>query len=81
MTHREETSKLISKLHQRLEQAARIAHAAEVCASEDCPLRTLRLLEDTEDLIRDATHLVNASLMMKYPDRDAPQDRTNHASS
>lgn len=49
-----EHTKLIRKLHFRRNQARRIAGAAETCAVEDCPDRTLRLLEEVEDFVHDA---------------------------
>ena len=63
----DENTKLIKKLHFRLSQARKIASAAEACAREECPDRTVRLLEEVEELIRDASHLVIAAMIMKYP--------------
>lgn len=37
---------------------------------EDCPERTLLLLEEVEALVRDAEHLVVAAMIMKYPEAE-----------
>lgn len=58
--------RLISKLSLRLEQAKRLASAAEVCVTDNDQDRRQRLLEETEELIRDANHLVQAAIIMEW---------------
>lgn len=47
----------------RLGQAHRVAEAAETCATEGCHERSMRLLDEVETLIRDAGHLVQATII------------------
>lgn len=69
--------RLIRKLRFRLGQAHRIAQAAETCASEGYHDRPMRLLEEVEELTRDAGHLVQASMIVTHPDPDMPEHLQN----
>lgn len=75
-----ENNKLIQTLQRRLNQAAKITLAAETCSSEGASTRVQALLENVEELVRDANHLVQASLMLQYIDlekaeRNKPEER------
>ena len=61
---------IIRKLRLRLGQAHGIAQAAETCAAEGCSERSRRLLEEVEELTRDAGHLVQAAVIVTFPDID-----------
>lgn len=65
---------LVKKLSLRLEQARRISDAAEACVSDKDPGRALNLLENVEELVRDANHLVQAALIMRYPEMEEQPD-------
>lgn len=69
-----EIQSLVKKLSLRLEQARRISDAAEACVSDEDPSRTLNLLENVEELIRDANHLVQAALIMRYPETEEQEE-------
>lgn len=71
MRKRTEETKLIAKLNYRLQQAHKISSAALTCATEECPRRTLVLLEEVEDIVRDAGNLVSAAMILKYPATEA----------
>ena len=66
----DESTKLIKKLHFRLNQARKIAGAAETFAVEECSERTMPLLEVVEELMLDAGHLVVAAMILKYPEAE-----------
>lgn len=63
-----ENNKLIRTLQRRLNQAAKITLAAETCSIEGPSTRVQDLLENVEELVRDANHLVQVSLMLQYID-------------
>ncbi|MEP2980454.1 MAG: hypothetical protein ABJO86_13265 [Lentilitoribacter sp.] len=63
-----ENNKLIRTLQRRLNQASKTALAAETCSIEEPSTRVQDLLENVEELVRDANHLVQASLMLQYLD-------------
>ncbi len=54
MTENDQIVRLMRKLRYRLGQAHRIAQAAETCAIEGCHDHSMRLLEEVEELTRDA---------------------------
>ena len=70
MSENDQIIRLMRKLRFRLGQAHRIAQAAETCAIEGCHDRSKRLLEEVEELTRDAGHLVQASMIVSHPDMD-----------
>lgn len=70
MTENDQIVRLMRKLRYRLGQAHRIAQAAETCAIEGCQDRSMRLLEEVEELTRDAGHLVQASMIVTHPATD-----------
>ena len=72
MAEEEETAKLIRMVRIRLGQAHRVAEAAETCASEGCHERSMRLLDEVETLIRDAGHLVQATINTTLSDVNDP---------
>lgn len=69
-----EIHSLVKKLSLRLEQARRISNAAEACVTDEEPGRALNLLENVEELVRDANHLVQAALIMRYPETEEQQE-------
>lgn len=73
MAEEEEIAKLMRKVRFRLGQAHQIAKAAETCAAEGCQERSMRLLEEVETLTRDASHLVQATIITTYPDMNAQE--------
>ncbi len=58
---------LVKKLKSRLGQAYNIAQAAETCLKEGFGDRTIRLMEEIEELTRDAGYLVAASMVLREP--------------
>lgn len=65
MDEMSDDTKLIRTLRWRLQQAHKIAEAAETCSAEGYSTHIQRLLEDVEELVRDANSLVQAGLMMQ----------------
>ena len=80
MTEFDEDTKLLRTWRWRLQQAAKIAEAAETCAVEGCSLRIQRLLEDVEELVLDASSLVQAGIMMQHVGLN-PEVLTNSTAS
>lgn len=66
MAYLSESTKLIVALHQRLNKTAKISMAAKTCSIEGASMNIQRLLEDVEELVREANHLVQASLMLQH---------------
>lgn len=58
---------LVRKLRSRLGQAHNIAQAAETCLKEGFGERTKRLMEEIEELTREAGYLVAASMVLREP--------------
>lgn len=48
--------------------ARRISDAVEMCLVDEDRHRTLSPFEDVQELVRDATHLDSAVLIMRYPE-------------
>ncbi|WP_035872413.1 hypothetical protein [Cucumibacter marinus] len=59
---------LIRKLRLRLRQADRIAAAARASEKGGQQELAVRQMEDIEEVLRDAGHLVAAALVLRYPE-------------
>jgi hypothetical protein len=58
-------TELLQQVSQRLEQAVQIAKAAEACAEAGNPKKAVEIIMDTEDLVFQATTLLNGASVLR----------------
>ena len=56
---------LLQQASQKLEQAVQIAKAAEACAEAGNPKKAVEIIMDTEDLVFQATTLLNGATVLR----------------
>ena len=58
-------TELLQQVSHKLEQAVQIAKAAEACAEAGNPKKAVEIIMDTEDLVFQATTLLNGATVLR----------------